>query len=63
MTDLGLMLHTLTALEPRTTNTCCQDCGQRIVLAGAQDPLARWVCVECSTGDRPTYKPDTGFGA
>ena len=53
----------LAALAPRTTDTCCQSCGQRIVLAGAQDPLARWVCVECSTPDQPQYRPDTGFGA
>lgn len=59
LTELGARPKTS---ELTTDTTCCQ-CGRRLVLSGAVDPLARYVCADCSRPDEPPYRPNTGFGA
>jgi hypothetical protein len=64
--ELDTMLHTLRALDVPEYDCFCQDCGKRAgtrqLVTPPKDGFVLVRCFDCSAGDRPTERPETGFG-
>ena len=65
----GYMDAVLDVLAPsrpkshRTSDALCIKCGKKVTVNATEHSPGeiRWVCWQCAEGDRPEYKPNTGW--